>query len=119
MKIKIIFLSLVVLATALSACGEYDFVPTLSFEVHSNSDLKQKSTIANLTLSNFNTTEIGKVKIEGIKIGEVDITNYEVKLSDGNLEVSFTLPDNADQFNILSVKASAPDRWQREVTKSY
>ncbi|MDX1902835.1 MAG: hypothetical protein SFU27_01650 [Thermonemataceae bacterium] len=109
-----LFLSIFVLA-----CEEYEFVPNLYFEVQINSDLKSKSGSASITLHKFNLSDANSVSITELKIGDEVIENFSVAKSKTNLVVSFTLPENADEYNTLRIAANSPSRNPAGVTKQY
>jgi hypothetical protein len=114
LPLAFLFLSLFVWA-----CGEYDFVPNLYFEVQINSDLKSKSGAANVTLHKFNLSDANTVSITELKIGDTAIENFTVTKSKTDLVLTFTLPENADEYNSLRVAADSPQRNAKGVVVNY
>jgi hypothetical protein len=115
---SLLALSLIVVVVA---CGKYDFVPRLYFEVEAtpNSGSIAAGNQQTLRLYNFNTNEVDKIDVSMIKLGNAELIDYRIIKNGTEIEVTYEIPASAGSFDEVSVAAEAPERDFNVVTVKF
>ncbi|MCU0447088.1 MAG: hypothetical protein MUE85_19510 [Microscillaceae bacterium] len=118
---RLAYLLALSLTIVVVACGKYDFVPHLYFEVEAtpNSGSIASGNTQTLRLYNFNTNQVDKIDIGMIKLGSAELIDYRVVKNGTEIEIDYRIPESVGNFSEVSVIAEAPERGENIVTVKF
>lgn len=118
---KLSFLLVLALLITIGACGEYEITPRVYFDISAtpSSNAVAPGSTQTLLLQNFNTQKLAAVNVEAVKLGNVDVKNFNVVRGEKSIEITYSVPSEATSFSEISVAAQGSDRAKNIITLKF